>query len=216
MQNYNFIELEPSTKAVGYLRNIGLHLNLILDKESVDVSSWWANSTEGTWSVRKYKGSITFEGFDDEVPIEVGNFKCRYFPFFDPLGDTLEYVLIADAIEGGVYSAAEVVSKIDREEEMYLGAGMLYIDSLYIKPQYRGHQLGYLILPVLIDTCSPRKNSIIAIIPSPSYGTNDKMKSDEESVIAKKKMEKFLTDFGFVEKENDVWVALSIDEYDGY
>jgi len=191
----------------------------------VSVSAWWNQDESYDYFVDTKCGNIVlehyYEDFDTKDTEIIGNFRSHYFYSFSPEGDLLDMLDAADSIDGDLCLAIGAIKHAKKWKELYeYTSGILNIDRFYLKPEYRGKKYGYLIFPVLIDTLTMRKESIVTIIPEPA---NDMVKETgkEESVIketpeykkALSKMQTFLKHFGFkrVDKQQ-VWAAVLMDE----
>lgn len=127
----------------------------------------------------------------------------------------------ADAISGDLCLAIGTLMRSKKWDDVYgLSAGVLYIERFYIKPDFRGKKLGYLIFPVLVDVFSKRKDTVVTIIPQPLNDMVKDLGREEETLestleyqLALTKMQGFIKKFGFEQLgKGEVWAAAVMDK----
>ncbi len=197
----------------------------IEDASRVNVENWWNKEHEDGYGVDLHSGSIVLEFLDEDFNIEneecIGDFRSYYLYAYDPQGNCLDILDNADAVSGDLCTAISDLEHSQKWKDIYdYAAGVLYIDRFYIKQEYRGKKLGYLIFPVLLDLLSKRKDTIVTIIPQPLHDMArdlDRGKSTLEDTpeykLALNKMKNFLKAFGFEQLgDKEVWAAALMDE----
>jgi GNAT superfamily N-acetyltransferase len=195
------------------------------DTKRVNISAWWDKDPEYDYCVDTHSGNIILEhlneDFEGGIKESIGEFSCYYFYRYDPQGDYLDVLDNADAISGDLCLAIGTLMNSKNWEDVYnYSSGVLYIERFYIKPEYRGKKIGYLIFPVLVDVFSKRKDTVVTIIPEP---LNDMvqdlsreettLKSTLEYQLALTKMQVFIKKIGFEQLGNgEVWAAAVMDK----
>ena len=193
------------------------------DHKKVNISAWWDKDPEYDYCVDTHFGSIILEHLNEDFEAGtkeiIGEFSCYYFYTYDPQGEYLDVLDNADAISGDLCLAIGTLKHSKKWEDVYgFTSGVLYIERFYIKPDYRGKKLGYMIFPVLVDVFSKRKDTVITIIPEPlndmvkDLGREKTMlKSTLEYQLALIKMQGFIKEFGFEKLGNSqVWAAAAV------
>lgn len=195
------------------------------DSKEINISAWWRKDPEYDYCVDTHSGRIVLEHLNEDyeagIKESIGEFSCYYFYKYDPQGDYLDVLDNADAISGDLCLAIGTLMRSKKWDDVYgFSAGVLYIERFYIKPDFRGKKLGYLIFPVLVDVFSKRKDTVVTIIPQPlndmvkdlgrEKGT---LKSTLEYQLALTKMQGFIKKFGFEQLGNgEVWAAAVMDK----
>ena len=205
-------------------KNIERSLVSFEDSKVVNISAWWSKEPYNDYCVDTHSGKVVLEHLDEDyeagIKESIGEFRCYYFYKYDPQGDYLDVLDNADAISGDLCLAIGTLMRSKKWEDVYgFSSGVLYIERFYIKPEFRGKKLGYLIFPVLVDVFSKRKDSIITIIPEPlndmvkDFGREkETLKSTLEYQLALTKMQGFIKKFGFAQLGNgEVWAAAVMD-----
>jgi len=206
-------------------KNIERSIISFEESKSVNISAWWDKEPDYDYCVDTHSGNIILEHLDEDFEVgikeSIGEFRCYYFYKYDPQGDYLDVLDNADAISGDLCVAIGTLIRSKKWEDVYgFSSGVLYIERLYIKPNFRGKKLGYLIFPVLVDVFSKRKDSIVTIIPEPlndmvkDLGREEEtLKSTLEYQMALTKMQGFIKKFGFKQLGNgEVWAAAVMDK----
>ena len=197
----------------------------IEDGSRINIENWWNEEPEDGYCVDRHAGAIILEHLNEDYNVEteenIGDFRSYYFYSYDPMGNSLDVLDNADAIDSDVCTAIAAIKHSQEWEGVYdIADGILYIDRIYIKPEYRGKKLGYIIFPVLVDILSKRKDTIVTIIPQPLHDMvrdfakeKTTLKNSFEYKLALKKMKSFLNAFGFEQLGNsEVWAAAVMDE----
>ncbi len=111
----------------------------------------------------------------------VGEFQVDFIDCYDPLnGETLNILEIIDCCSGDLVSAIEplLAEEGDLQEELKAADGILHISRLFLKPEFRGQKIGYMILPVLLNTICKNRNTLVTIYPNPR---NDMVEKKHDS-----------------------------------
>jgi len=199
-----------------------------LEKNGIDYSSLYINiSTDldvGGWIdvdddrfINNYFVNIKIEEFEDIDNSEdskitnIGHAICCYISEYSYFtGNSIDMLDIADAKDGDICLAVSAVT--DDEGQLlgdYFGSGILYIDTFYINPEYRGKGIGRITFPLILDVLG-REAGAIVIIPCPTE-EDGKKRIDIKDPRYKplyKSMTSFIKEFGFYEVDNEsrVWV----------
>lgn len=151
-----------------------------------------------------YNITVTYtKDFESDKKIIIGNSICRQIDTLDKLtNEELPIFDIADSISGDMLC---IISPfIDEKGDIkpqYWGMSMLYIESIYIKPEFRGKGIGSIVLKFIVEELL-NFSPIITIIPNPVEI------KDKESNEFKKELRKLIDlyeSLGFVNMDNVVW-----------
>lgn len=181
------------------------------------VDSWWEPSPDYGY-IYTYSGKISLSKSWSETDMRknVGEVRCLFIDnerlLEQDTNDNLFYIV--DAHSSDLVTAISPL--LDEEtwviKDEYLdnmnGFGILYIDRLFIEPEYRGKGIGKAILPVICSLLG-RGAAAVTVIPTPFDDKGEK-KLDKNDPCYAKKMQgfnNFLSFFGFrlVDKENNVY-----------
>lgn len=170
----------------------------------------WLGEAEPEDSINIF--NVTFSLYDEvfENKTIIGEAKCYYHSGYEWANERIiNLVDTADSLGGDFLDAVVPVTGEDGTlSDDYTGVSILYIDTFYIKPEYRGRGLGQVLFPLIIDVLG-REMGVITIIPTPTEDDGGKRLEIEDPRYQPMltRMIKFIKNFGFeeVDKENRVW-----------
>jgi len=180
------------------------------------VDAWWDPSPDEGY-IYTYFGEIFLEKslLGIEGKKSIGEFRCLFIDNERAL-ERDNLFCIVDAHSSDLVTAVTPLMIMEegtwKIKDEYLenlnGFGILYIDRLYVEPEYRGKGIGKAIFPVICSFLG-RGAAAVTIIPKP-FDDKRKRKLDRNDPLYAKKMKKFnnfLNFFGFrlVDKENNVY-----------
>lgn len=189
-----------------------LRININTD---LDVGGWVDANDERF--INNYFVNIEIEEFEDidnsdnSKIINIGNAICCYISEHSYAMDNyIDMADIADAKDGDICLAVSAAT--DNEGQLlddYFGSGILYIDTFYINPQYRGKGIGKIIFPLVLDALG-REAGAIVIIPCPTEEDGEERMDIDDTRYKPmlKRMTNFIKEFGFyeVDRKNRVWI----------
>ncbi|AKX93414.1 N-acetyltransferase [Moorella thermoacetica] len=188
-------------------------LNLEFTADAYADSWWEPNPDEGY--IYTYSGKIFLQKSWSEIDARknIGEFRCLFIDNERALEqDNLFYIIDAhssDLVTAVTPLLEEGTWKIKNEYlENMNGFGILYIERLFIKPEYRDKGIGKAIFPVICSFLG-RGAAAVTVIPTP-FDEKGKTKLDKNDPSYAKKiggLKNFLSFFGFslVDKENNVY-----------
>lgn len=121
----------------------------------------------------------------------------------------------ADAISGDLYFAAKLLYESGGipEGEGYAQNG-LYLNTLFIHPEYRGHGLGALALRRVIEFCDSASICNVVLYPS---ATSRVSEGDPlfgiPKEVADKKLSEFYQSLGFISFKDTGFLYLNLESY---
>ena len=195
------------------LSNIDYSLYISMSSD-FSISSWWHPAKDAT--VITYCFDIFLRSWDEndnEIKTKVGEALCKFVPGMDPnTGELTDMLIMADAESEELVNAINAVVNDDgvlQDQYLDYGVGVLYIEKFYIKPEFREHQIGLTVFPIIIQTLGSGIG-VVTIIPLPKEddGIKNIKKEDQRYNSKLSRMVNFLQYFGFQQSssDNDVWV----------
>jgi GNAT superfamily N-acetyltransferase len=181
---------------------------------SCEADSFWERDM--VRYIVSFNGEITynFKAYDPEsdsnslvVPEDstqtAGKFRCILLCISDASNTGKNPRTLADKYDGDLIEAVEpLVDKTgwlkDKYTSVNMGTDILYIDELFIYPEFRGKGIGAAVLPLIINRLA-RSAGIVSMIVSPTDLTSKERieESDERYKKVFVRMVKFLKGQGF-------------------
>jgi len=143
-------------------------IRLVHETEEQEMDDWAADSSSDyiRWAGAKIIGVREDEYGEEGERVEIGHISGRLMMFAKALNDGQDIWDQADSMDGDAEGAASVLKSFyDSDERYSFGGTGLVVEEVFLKPAYRGHELGALLLRRYIDWHGP---DVFAVVTYPN------------------------------------------------